>query len=110
MPAYIAKQPNGLYCRFSTVIDTVTDWNLTEQQYIDLHVKRAMENAKEEANYILTHRVHDFSEVISDFRPYNDSVEEFNQLLIEMGETQGLPPERREYLENFQKEIHEEKD
>lgn len=28
--SYIARQPNGLLCRFSTVVDAPTHYNLTE--------------------------------------------------------------------------------
>ena len=35
MGAFIAKQPNGLYCRFSTVVDCVTHYDMTE---IRLHI------------------------------------------------------------------------
>ena len=38
MPGIIAKQPNGLYCRISTIIDAPTHSNMTEQDYIDLCV------------------------------------------------------------------------
>lgn len=34
MAGLIAKQPNGLYCRISTVVDAPTDWNMTEQDCI----------------------------------------------------------------------------
>ena len=40
MGAYIAKQPNGLYCRFSSVVDSVTHWNMTEEDYINFHKER----------------------------------------------------------------------
>ena len=31
MGAFICKQPNGKYCRFSTVVDSITDYNMTEE-------------------------------------------------------------------------------
>ena len=34
MGAFIARQPNGLLCRFSTVVDCITDYNMTEEEYI----------------------------------------------------------------------------
>ena len=40
MGAYIAKQPNGLFCRFSSVVDSVTHWNMTEEDYINFHKER----------------------------------------------------------------------
>lgn len=52
MAGLIAKQPNGLYCRVSTVVDAPTHWNMTEQDYIDMCVKKAEEEAKNVlANY-----------------------------------------------------------
>ena len=35
MGAIIAKQPNGLYCRVSTVVDAPTHYNMTKQDYIE---------------------------------------------------------------------------
>ena len=90
MPAFICKQPNGKYCRFSTVVDTVTHWNMTEQDYIDLCVERA----KEEAREVLERYTRPFDEVKKQFMPNNDTVEEFNKLLIEMGDTEQLDPEK----------------
>ena len=33
--SFISRQKNGLLCRFSTVIDTVSDYNMTDEEYID---------------------------------------------------------------------------
>ena len=103
MPAYIAKQPNGLYCRFSSVVDTVTHTNMTEKDVVDLFVK----NAKEEVEYVLKHRVHNFKDVIEDFMPYNNTVEEIDELVKEIGQKEGLKPEERERLEQIWKEMNE---
>ena len=43
MGAFIAKQPNGLYCRFSTVVDCPTDWNMTEEDYLKLCAEKGRE-------------------------------------------------------------------
>lgn len=47
MGAFIAKQPNGLYCRYGSVVDNITHHNMTEEDYIELCVERAKEEAKE---------------------------------------------------------------
>lgn len=31
MGAFVARQPNGLLCRFSTVTDCITNYNMTEE-------------------------------------------------------------------------------
>ena len=38
---FISKQLNGLYCRFSTVIDTLTDWNMTKKEYVQMCMEKA---------------------------------------------------------------------
>lgn len=84
----ICKQPNGLYCRFSSAVDTFTHINMTEQEYIDLCVEKAVKDAK----YILAHAVRPLSEAKSMFVPNNNTVEEFNELLVQMGDTELLDP------------------
>ncbi len=88
MGAFIAKQPNGLYCRFSTVVDTVTHYNMTKEDYIEICKNRFGEKRGEkEANDILENYLQPFSEVIERFMPNNDSVEDFKIRLEEMGYT-----------------------
>ena len=40
MGAFISKQPNGLYCRFSSVVDCPTHWNMTKEDYISSILKK----------------------------------------------------------------------
>ena len=77
MGAFIAKQPNGLYCRFSTTTDCPTTWNLTEEQYIEL----CMQKAKEIAQDTLKYHLHDFEEVKQRFQPNNMTRKEFSRFL-----------------------------
>lgn len=46
MAQYVAKQPNGRYCIFSTVSSCPTAWNLTADDYINLCVETAKEKAR----------------------------------------------------------------
>ena len=86
MGAFISEQPNGLYCRFSTVIDTITHYNMTRDDYIEVCKDRfGKKRGEEEANDVLENHLHPFSEVLGRFRPGCDSVEEFNTRLKEMG-------------------------
>lgn len=80
MGAFICKQPNGLYCRFSIVVDTITDYNMTEDDYIELCVERA----KEEAKDVLKNYIRPFDWVKEYFIPNNMSQEEFDKILKEM--------------------------
>lgn len=92
MGAFIARQPNGLLCRFSTVVDTVTNWNMTEEDYIvEVQMGLYLRNRKEaeiEAKDIIDNYIQPFSEVIRRFLPYNNTRCEFLKLLREMGDTE----------------------
>lgn len=80
MGAFIAKQPNGLYCRFSSVVDCPTDWNMTEEDYIEL----CAEKAREEARNVLENHLKPFDWVISEFQPMNMTEKEFNEFLAQV--------------------------
>lgn len=80
MGSYICKQPNGKYCRFSTVVDTVTDWNMTKEDYIELCKKKA----EKEAIDVLQNHLQPFERIGEDFSPNNNTQREFNKILKEM--------------------------
>ena len=85
MSAFIARQPNGKYCRFSYVLDCPTDWNMTEQDYIDIYKKRAEEKAKS----FLQNNLTPFEVVREDFIPNNMTQDEFERFLEEVGAETG---------------------
>lgn len=93
MGAFICKQPNGKYCRFSTVVDTITHYNMDEDDYIAMCVVRAIKEARD----VLENHLKPFDEVKKQFMPNNDTVEEFNGYLKEMGDTEQLDPKRYEH-------------
>lgn len=102
MGGIIARQPNGLLCRFSTVVDTFTDWNMTEEEYIEMCEARAAKKAREEALDTIKNWVKPFEDVKNRFYPGNNTIEEFNEMLHEMGDEEGLSAERIEYLKSLQ--------
>ena len=56
MPGFIAQQPNGLFCRFSTIVDTVTNINMTKEDYINLCKREYGEvKGEQEAIDVLNH-------------------------------------------------------
>lgn len=82
MGAFIAKQPNGRYIRFSGIVDCPTHWNMTEEDYIKL----CEERAREEALDILKHHLRPFDEVRKYFTTNNMTRKEFNKILKECKE------------------------
>lgn len=82
MSGMIAKQPNGLYCRISTVVDAPTHWNMTEQDYIDMCVDKA----KKDAKYVLANYCYKFDDALARVRYGKDTnmtTEEYEQFLKE---------------------------
>ena len=80
MGAFIARQPNGLLCRFSTVVDTVTHYNMTEEDYIEMCAEKAREEARDTINNYLK----PFELVKDYFRPNNMTEQQFEEILNEM--------------------------
>ena len=87
MAGFIAKQPNGLYCRFSKVVDCPTHKNLDIEDYATVIEMRgkSREVALEEVNDIIQNNLKPFQEVIDRFVSNNMSEEEFNEWLKEVG-------------------------
>lgn len=80
MGSFIARQPNGLLCRFSSVVDTITDYNMTDEEYIEMCAEKAREKAKE----VLKYHILPFSCVKKQFVPNNMSNKEFKQIIKKM--------------------------
>lgn len=102
MGSFIARQPNGKYCRFSTVVDTITDLNMTAEDYIRMRVEKAKQEAISDAKDVLKKYIKPFDYVKKKFRPYNCTIEEFEEYLHKMGDENGLGEDRINYLkENY---------
>lgn len=67
MGAFICRQPNGKLCRFSTVVDCITDYNMTDEEYIEM----CADKAREEARYTLEHHIKPYSWIDDYFSPHN---------------------------------------
>lgn len=89
MGRMIVKQPNGKYCRFSTVIDCPTVINMTEEEYIQLRIHEAIDEAIEDAKDTLKHYVHTMDEMDKSFRNTNMTKKKYEQLKEEMKDENG---------------------
>ena len=85
MAGFISKQPNGLYCRFSSVTDCPTAWNMTREDYINMK----MQEAKEDAEDVLDNYLKPFDMVVDMYYPNNMTKEEFDKFLEETGYSKG---------------------
>lgn len=86
MGSFIAKQPNGLYCRFSSIVDCPTHWNMTEEDYIEYRAEEAREDARE----TLQNHLKPFEWVTERFLPYNMTKEEFQEFLNKTKESESM--------------------
>lgn len=84
MGAFITQQPNGLYCRFSSVVDCPTHCNMTKEDYLN-NVTGTVESRKE-AEDVLENYLLPFSEVERRFTTLNMDQKDFNKLIKKMSE------------------------
>ena len=89
MGAFVTRQPNGLLCRFSSIVDCLTHYNMTDEEYIEMCAERA----REEARDVLKNHLKPFEWVKDYFIPNNMTEEEFEKVLGEMK----LPKEQCKY-------------
>lgn len=82
LSGFIAKQPNGLYCRFSTVVDCPTHWNMTRNDYLS-NVTGTVVNPQD-GEEILKYYLRPFEDVIKYFVPNNMTKREFDELIKTM--------------------------
>ena len=80
MGSFISRQPNGLLCRFSSVVDTVTHHNMTDAEYIEMCADRG----RKEAIEVINEYLRPFDEVKDSFVPNNMTEKEFKELINEM--------------------------
>lgn len=80
MGAFVTRQPNGLLCRFSSIVDCPTHYNMTDEEYIEMCAERA----REEARDVLENHLKPFEWLRDYFSPNNMTEEEFEKILKEM--------------------------
>lgn len=80
MGSFICRQPNGKLCRFSTVVDTITHYNMTDEEYIEMKAEEAREDAKS----VLEHHLKPYEMIDEYFAPYNMTQKEFDEIKKEM--------------------------
>lgn len=84
MGRFIARQPNGKLCEFSTVVDTVINWDMDELEYIELCAERARKEARRDLSD--PDFIRPFSEVIESFRPNVETKKMFLAQIRWMGD------------------------
>lgn len=91
MSGFISKQPNGKYCRFSTIVDCPTHINMTEEDYIKVIMSRGYteDRAREEKDEILKNYLRPYSEVLNRYINNNMSEEEFEEAKRKMEDPNG---------------------
>lgn len=104
MGAIYSRQPNGKICRFSTVVDCPTDWNMTDEEFIEWYA----EQARDEARRILERHLRPFENIVDGFYPGNMTVEEFKEVLKSMGHSGEIV--EKEWWNEIDSEEEEEED
>ncbi|KOP84115.1 hypothetical protein ACFFHH_20335 [Cytobacillus solani] len=82
MTGFIAKQPNGLYCHFSSIVDCPTHYNMSREDYLS-NVTRNVRN-RDEGEIILRDHLYPITEVIDRFIPRNMTQTEFDKWVVDV--------------------------
>ena len=84
MGSFICRQPNGLLCRFSTVLDTITDYNMTDEEYIQMYILERITTVRAEAEDVIKNHLKPFEWIDGFFVDNNMTEEEFEQIKAKM--------------------------
>lgn len=93
MGVYYCKQPNGLYCRFSTIVDTVTSYNMDKAGLKELFIEKFGEEDPDVINFeaFLSEdnkrrfRIYPFNVVVNRMTSANETIDGARSLMKEMG-------------------------
>ena len=99
MAEFWSKQPNGKYCRLSTCVDCVTHWNIREEQFINMvfgytYHPRTEDEINTLRQVFKEKYLKPFSEIKERFIPANATIEDFEDVLKEMGDVEGFTEEQ----------------
>ena len=91
MSGFIARQPNGKYCRFSTVVDCPTHINMTFEDHVKVIMERGYQEwkAREEAQEVINNYLYPFEAVSVYFVPNNMTEKEFKEYIEKMKDPNG---------------------
>lgn len=87
MGSCICKQPNGLYCRYSSVVETMTDINMTFEDYVKILMERRNYCEKEaisEAKDIFENYLHDYYQIEKEISLLNETMQSRQKLKNKM--------------------------
>ena len=78
--SFVVRQPNGLLCRFSTITDCPTHWNMTEGEYVAM----CMEKTRDEARALIKNDLRPFEQIEEDYVPNNMTQKTFEMVMEQM--------------------------
>lgn len=93
MGSCICKQPNGLYCRYSSIVETMTDINMTFEDYVKVLINRNGYQdwrAREEAKDIFDNYLHNYKEIVQHITLLNETKNSRSKLIKKMEEPNGV--------------------
>ena len=82
MAGMICRQPNGRLCRFSTIIDTVTHYNMTDEDY--MQNVTGTTQGRIDAKDTIDNWIRPFNEIFDRWTNACDTKENFDRIVIEM--------------------------
>ena len=89
----LIKQPNGKYCRFSTIVDCPTDINMTFEDCVLVVMRNQHSNEERaivEVTDVFNYQLQHFERVLRAFYPNNLSEKSFLELVKKMCDPNGV--------------------
>lgn len=106
MSAFWAKQPNGKYCRFSTVIDCITDYDCTKKDMLKIIIQKTKE--KFERDFEQGCYSYPFDNVIERFMTCNMPIDKMDKICRQIEASEYDICEMVKRVKQIEKEIAEE--
>jgi len=108
MGAFWAKQPNGKWCRFSTGVNCITDYNCEKEDIWN----SIMERTKEAFERDFEHGDYDypFNTVIDLYNTNNMGLEEMIEICKQIGTTEEDINKITENVKQFERDIEKDED
>ncbi|WP_338146994.1 hypothetical protein, partial [Listeria ivanovii] len=87
MPGMISKQPNGLYCRISTVVEAPTDWDMTKEELRALLVDHmSLDSSSQTIDEWLERYEVRYEDARDEIRGLNMTAKEVREWLVSVGD------------------------
>jgi hypothetical protein len=78
----IIKQPNGKYCLFSNIVDSITHYDMSEEEIVEVYVEEVREEYKRKVKNVI-------NQLEKEEKPYHQFTMTFDECIETIKEVHG---------------------